>query len=147
MVQAEEGRKMPDSFAPPIARAVLIAAGLVAVSVAFVAVNVTREKRTQAALAKTISGGDPGRAPEIFRRYGCSGCHTIPGIPGADGQVGAPLTGLSKRVYIGGVLENNSDNLVAWIVSPRGFSPRTAMPATGISSQEAKDLVAYLYAH
>jgi cytochrome c1 len=94
-----------------------------------------------------LTGGDPARAPALFRRYGCSGCHTIPGIPGADGQTGAPLTGLSKRVYIAGVLENRSDNLVAWIVSPRSFSPQTAMPNTGISEQEAKDLAAYLYAN
>ncbi|WP_246093956.1 MULTISPECIES: c-type cytochrome [Mesorhizobium] len=123
-----------------------MAVALVAASAAFVAANVARDNHTQAAVAKTMTGGDPERAPEIFRRYGCSGCHTIPGIPGADGQTGAPLTGLSKRVYIAGVLENNSDNLVAWIVSPRSFSPQTAMPATGISQQEAKDLAAYLYA-
>ncbi|TGV62302.1 c-type cytochrome, partial [Mesorhizobium sp. M00.F.Ca.ET.158.01.1.1] len=78
--------------------------------------------------------------------YGCSGCHTIPGIEGADGQTGAPLTELSKRVYIAGVLENRPDNLVAWIVSPKTFSPRTAMPVTGISEREARDLAAYLYA-
>jgi cytochrome c2 len=118
---------------------------LIGASAAFVAVNIARDNHTQTALAKAITGGDPARAPEIFRRYGCSGCHTIPGIPGADGQTGAPLTGLSKRVYIAGVLENNSDNLVAWIVSPRSFSPRTAMPETGISQQDAKDLAAYLY--
>jgi cytochrome c1 len=90
--------------------------------------------------------GDPDRAPELFRRYGCSGCHTVPGIPGADGQTGTPLTELSKRVYIAGVLENRPDNLIAWIVSPRSFSPQTAMPATGISEQEARDVAAYLYA-
>jgi cytochrome c1 len=54
---------------------------------------------------------------------------------------------VSKRIYIAGVLENRSDNLVAWIVSPQSFSPQTAMPNTGISAQEAKNLAAYLYAH
>lgn len=137
---------MPDLFASPAGRATLTAVVLLAASAAFVTANITRDNLTRATVAKTMTGGDTERAPEIFRRYGCSGCHTIPGIPGADGQTGAPLTGLSKRVYIAGVLENNSDNLVAWIVSPRSFSPQTAMPSTGVSQQEAKDLAAYLYA-
>lgn len=77
---------MPDLLASAIARTVLIAVALVAASAAFVAVNVIRDNGTQAALATTISGGDPGRAPEMFRRYGCSGCHTIPGIPGAEAR-------------------------------------------------------------
>jgi cytochrome c len=137
---------MPEPLAPPIGLAAVMGIVLAAASAAFVAANVAGDNHTKAAVAKTITGGDPGRAPAIFRRYGCSGCHTIPGIPGADGQTGAPLAGLSKRVYIAGVLENNSDNLVTWIVSPRSFSPQTAMPATGISREEAKDLAAYLYA-
>lgn len=136
---------MPNLLASPTGRATLMGIVLIATSAAFVAANVARDNQNQVAVAKTITGGDPERAPEVFRRYGCSGCHTIRGIPGADGQTGAPLTGLSKRVYIAGVLENNSDNLVAWIVSPRSFSPRTAMPETGISQQDAKDLAAYLY--
>ncbi|MET3522237.1 MULTISPECIES: c-type cytochrome [Mesorhizobium] len=137
---------MPDLPTPLSGRAALIGIALVAASAAFATINIARDNHSRAAVAKAITDGDPARAPEIFRRYGCSGCHTIAGIPGADGQTGAPLTGLSKRLYIAGVLENNSDNLVAWIVSPRSFSPRTAMPATGISQQEAKDLAAYLYA-
>lgn len=103
--------------------------------------------RQQAELsAKAMTGGDPGRAPALFRRYGCAGCHEIPGIPGADGRVGGSLSGLGERVYIGGVAENTSDNLVRWIIDPQQFSPRTAMPATGISEAEARDLAAYIYA-
>ncbi|CDN48155.1 Hypothetical protein RG540_CH19860 [Neorhizobium galegae bv. orientalis str. HAMBI 540] len=54
------------------------------------------------------------------------------------------LTGLRQRVYIGGVINNTPDNLVQWIVSPQRFSPRTAMPTTGISEAEARHLAAYL---
>ncbi len=138
---------MPDvaGLAPrPI---VWVAAAVAAGLSAFVVTNSIRDSQTRTAAAVALTGGDPARAPALFRRYGCSGCHTIPGIPGADGQTGAPLVGLSKHVYIAGVLENRSDNLVAWIVSPQSFSPQTAMPNTGISEQEAKDLAAYLYAH
>jgi cytochrome c2 len=97
-------------------------------------------------IARAMTGGDPERAPEIMRRYGCGGCHTVPGLTGADGQVGPPLAGLVHRVYIGGVANNAPDNLVQWIVSPQTFSPRTAMPATGITEAEARDVAAYLYA-
>ena len=123
--------------------AAIVGAGLGALIIT----NVVRDHETNTAAAVALTGGDPSRAPALFRRYGCSGCHTIPGIPGADGQAGAPLAGLSKHVYIAGMLENRSDNLVAWIVSPQSFSPQTAMPTTGISEKEARDLAAYLYSH
>ena len=127
-------------------RAALATVLIVVASAAFVTTGVVRDKHTKASIARMMTGGDPGRAPAIFRRYGCAGCHTISGISGADGQAAAPLTELSKRVYIAGVLENRPDNLVAWIVSPQRFSPQTAMPQSGISEQEARDLAAYLYA-
>jgi len=97
-------------------------------------------------VARAITGGDPARAPDLMRRYGCGGCHTIPGLAGADGQVGPPLTDLVHRVYIGGGATNSPDNLITWIVSPQTFVPRTAMPATGITEAEARDVAAYLYA-
>jgi hypothetical protein len=37
-----------------------------------------------------VSGDEP--VVEIFTKAGCPVCHTIPGIPGANGQVGPPLT-------------------------------------------------------
>jgi cytochrome c len=83
----------------------------------------------------------------LATRFGCAGCHTIPGLPGARGQVAAPLEDLRNRVYLAGVVRNTADNLVQWIVDPSSLSPRTAMPVTGISRREAADLAAYLYAH
>jgi cytochrome c len=97
-------------------------------------------------VAQAMTGGDPDRAPVHLRRYGCSGCHTIPGIPGADGQVGGSLADIGRRVYVGGVTTNSPDNLTRWIVSPQEFSSTTAMPATGISEAEARDIAAFLYA-
>jgi cytochrome c2 len=98
-----------------------------------------------ASTATAMTGGNIARAPELIRRYGCAGCHTIPGIPGGDGKVGGPLQDIRQRVYVGGVVTNSPDNLVRWIVSPQTFSPRTAMPPTGISEVEARDVAAYLY--
>ncbi|WP_379655929.1 c-type cytochrome [Pseudoroseomonas ludipueritiae] len=98
-------------------------------------------------IARALTGGEPSRAPALITRYGCGGCHVIPGAPGADGRVAAPLAGLRERVYLGGVLRNTPENLVAWMIDPRAFSPRTAMPATGITEAEARDVAAWLYAH
>jgi cytochrome c len=102
-----------------------------------------QQQRRSVAIA--MSGGDPARAAGHIRRYGCAGCHTIPGIPGGDGQVGGPLEDIRRRVYIGGVVTNSPDNLVGWIVSPQTYSPRSAMPASGISEAEARDVATYLY--
>ncbi|MCA6119197.1 c-type cytochrome [Bradyrhizobium sp. WSM 1738] len=120
------------------------AAGLLVAS-ATVAGAIWNRQQQSEVLARALVGGDPARAPPILRRYGCAGCHTIPGIPGADGQVGGALSGIKHRVYVGGVALNSPDNLVRWIVAPQALSPRSAMPATGISDAEARDVVAYLY--
>jgi len=125
----------------------LTAAIIVAVPMAAIFAQMIKRNQNQEEMAVAMTGGDPARAPLLLRRYGCAGCHEIPGVPGADGKVGASLAGLRERVYIAGVAANTSDNLIHWIVDPQAFSPRTAMPATGISESEARDLAAYLYAH
>jgi cytochrome c2 len=110
------------------------------------AVKAWEAKQQNAKVAQALTGGDPSDAPALVTRYGCGGCHTIPGIPGAVGKVAPPLSDLRERVYIGGMLPNTAPNLIDWIVNPRRFSPRTAMPVTGINAEEARDIAAYLYA-
>jgi cytochrome c len=119
---------------------------IVAVAVGWAALKAWETKQQNTKVAQALTGGDPTRAPTLVTRYGCGGCHTIPGIPGATGKVGPPLSDLRERVYIGGVLPNTAPNLIDWIVNPRQFSPRTAMPVTGIKTDEARDIAAYLYA-
>jgi cytochrome c2 len=126
-------------------QALLICAAAVVMVAAYLAADEFAQTQKEDAVARVLTSGDASLAPPIFRKFGCSGCHTIPGVPGADGEVGGSLEGLSKRVYIGGVLTNTPDHLVSWIVSPEKFSARTAMPTTGISEAEASDLAAYLY--
>src|SRR3954469_4639620 len=121
------------------------AAAAVLIVAAIVAGALWQTQNRSASTAVALTGGDIARAPELIRRYGCAGCHTIPGIPGGDGRVGGPLKDLRQRVYVGGVVTNSPDNLIQWIVSPQTFSPRTAMPATGISESEARDVATYLY--
>lgn len=110
------------------------------------AVAIVQDRSQRSAVATAMTGGDETLAPAIFRRYGCSGCHTIPGVAGADGKVGGELSMVRERVYIGDGLNNTPDNLVRWIVSPTHFSKRTAMPVTGITETEARHVAAYLYA-
>lgn len=125
--------------------AFVAAACMVGLAAAVFLTDIYRQRSERQAAAIAMTKGNPARAPAIFRRYGCAGCHTIPGIEGADGKVGGDLSGLRERVYIAGVLNNSADNLVGWIVTPQAYSPKTAMPATGISEAEARDLAAYLY--
>ncbi len=104
---------------------------------------VDRNSRTDIAIAMT--SGDPSAGPRLMRTFGCAGCHAIPGVPGADGKVGPRLDGLRSRVFIAGGLPNTADNLAKWIASPRSFAPHSAMPVTGITKTEARDIVAFLY--
>ncbi|HEX6644052.1 MAG TPA: cytochrome c oxidase assembly protein [Gemmatimonadales bacterium] len=95
--------------------------------------------------AARLTGGDPARGAVQVRRHGCGSCHTIGGIPGADGLVGPPLDGIAARGFIGGVLPNSGENLVRWIQDPKAAAPRTAMPDLGVTESEARDIAAYLY--
>jgi cytochrome c2 len=95
--------------------------------------------------AAQMTGGDPGRGKVAVQKYGCAACHTIPGVTNANGLVGPSLKGIAARVYIGGVLENTPKNMIQWIRDPRAFAPRTAMPDTGVTEQDARDIAALLY--
>jgi cytochrome c2 len=90
-------------------------------------------------------GGDANNGKELIRRYGCSGCHSIPGVKDAKGLVGPPLDHLSKRIYLAGELPNTTENLMRWIQHPHEIHPRTAMPEMGVSDSDARDISAYLY--
>jgi cytochrome c len=94
---------------------------------------------------REVAVGEAARAEAAFRNYGCIGCHVIPGIRGADSYVGPPLTRWAERRYIVGRLPNETDNLVTFLVNPQMVKPGSAMPATGISTEEARDVAAYLY--
>ncbi len=63
----------------------------------------------------------------------------------ARGQVGPPLDQFGRRAFIAGVLSNNPDNLVKWLRSPQSVIPGNAMPNTGLTEEDARDIAAYLY--
>ena len=92
-----------------------------------------------------LAGGSPERGKAALAAFGCSSCHTIPGVHGPNGLVGPPLGGIASRSYIGGVVPNTPDNMVRWIMDPPALAPRTAMPNLGVGTGDARDMATYLY--
>jgi cytochrome c2 len=93
----------------------------------------------------TVPGGDAERGRLLVSAYGCGSCHIIPGISGADGVVGPPLTDWAGRQWIAGNLWNEPGNLIAWLHDPQAIEPGTAMPSQGVTEEEAAHMAAYLY--
>lgn len=89
-------------------------------------------------------GGNPENGRLLLRQFGCGSCHRIPGVAAAIGNTGPPLTGVGRRVYLGGVLPNSPDNMVRWIRNPQQFDPQTAMPNLRVGEAHARDMAAYL---
>lgn len=94
--------------------------------------------------AMPASPGSPRNGARLIVEKGCGACHLVPGITGAVGLVGPPLTQIGRRVFIAGVLRNNPQNLAAWVLDPQRFVPGNAMPSTGLTPREAEDVAAYL---
>jgi mono/diheme cytochrome c family protein len=79
-----------------------------------------------------------------MQQYACATCHYIPGITGATKPVGPTLRGIGGRSFIGGVLSNTSENMVAWLMSPQRIDPLSAMPDLGVTEHDARNIAAYL---
>lgn len=99
----------------------------------------------RAATAASLTAGDPARGRVLVKRYGCHTCHSIPGVRGADGVVGPPLENVAVRTYIAGSQMNTPETMIRFIRDPRSVNPNTAMPDTGASEQDSRDMAAYLY--
>ena len=97
----------------------------------------------EAGVAETT--GDARRGHGLFAVYGCTACHTIPGVDGADGLIGPPLEKMAHRGYVAGVVKNTPYNLVRWIKDPQAVDPQTAMPNLRVTDKDARDMGAYLY--
>ncbi len=81
----------------------------------------------------------------LIASYGCGTCHTIPGVPGANGKAAPPLYRFYERSYIAGKLPNTEENLIKWIQNPQQMEPGNAMPDMGVSAEDARNIAAYLY--
>jgi len=126
------------------ALAVLAALVVLAIAVGWTANRIEAKTRLEQR-AHALTGGDPRAGHAAIQQRPCGGCHQIPGVPGAVGKVGPPLSGFAGRTYIAGRLNNQPDNLVAWLMDPHAIDPESAMPPMGLSNREARDIAAYLY--
>lgn len=90
-------------------------------------------------------GGDAARGKQLIRLYGCGSCHTIPRVPGAEATVGPSLQGEATHAYIAGVIPNQPENMIRWIMDPPSVDEKTAMPNLHVSAVDARDIAAYIY--
>lgn len=121
---------------------ILLAIGLAA---AFLATSGCGSNSQAEQVAEAATGGSASRGSAAIARYGCGSCHIIPGVSGASGLVGPPLSGIGNRVYVAGVLQNTPDNMIRWIENPPAVDEHTVMPNLGVTHQDAVDIAGYLY--
>jgi cytochrome c1 len=100
-----------------------------------------------AASGTALQPGTPAfEGSQIIATKPCTGCHTIPGIPGATGTVGPNLAGIASRPKIAGgaVANNGPDDLMKWIADPAALKPGTPMPKVPLTEDELTKIVAFL---
>lgn len=88
------------------------------------------------------NNAENGRA--LFISKACSGCHTLQGIPEAQGKVGPELTHQASNPMIAGVLPNTEENLKKFLKNPSAVKPGALMPNQGLTDSEIDALVTFL---
>ena len=74
----------------------------------------------------------------------CASCHLVEGTT-ARGNVGPELTRFANNSQIAGVVDNNEENLRAWLFKPQDVKKGTPMPQLGLNQEQIDALVVYLY--
>jgi cytochrome c2 len=93
---------------------------------------------------KAAVAGDANHGKQLIDQYGCTACHTIPGIKG-NGMVGPSLDHIASRQIIAASIPNSPQNMQNYIQNPQMANPQNVMPILGVKPDEARDIVAYLY--
>jgi cytochrome c2 len=120
-------------------------AAFAALALAAIACGACRHQETPYERAHRLTGGDPGKGMADIDKYGCGGCHMIPGVEGANATVGPSLASIAGRPTLAGQLPNTPDNMRKWIQKPQSVNPKTVMPDMGVTDADARDISAYLY--
>jgi cytochrome c2 len=77
--------------------------------------------------------------------HSCSSCHIIPGVAKADGRRGPSLAHWYGRRTFLDTVPNTPENMEKWLEKPSHRKPGTTMPDLSVSSQESRDMTAYLF--
>ncbi|MBV9111728.1 MAG: cytochrome c oxidase subunit II [Hyphomicrobiales bacterium] len=101
-------------------------------------------RRSQIAEAASPSNDEEKRGQSVFTVKACAACHTVRGTS-ASGSLGPDLTHVASRRYIAsGLLETTRGSLAAWIADPQTLKPGSNMPSVPLSSDELRDVSAYM---
>lgn len=99
--------------------------------------------RNQALPAPNSTADLVRKGREVFLQYACQNCHGIAGV--SKGNYAPDLTHLmSRKVFAGGMLPNNANNLKAWINNPASIKPGCDMPSLQLDRDQIELVVAYL---
>jgi cytochrome c len=142
--ECAHGSKQMNPLCGVAAREQVRRSGALLLTVAALLLQACNSKEQRLA-AEEMTGGNYDRGKEAITRYGCYGCHIIPGIRGANALVGPPLNHMASRMYIAGVLQNTPENMEKWLINPPEVDPLTAMPSVGLTTATARDIASYLY--
>ncbi len=84
------------------------------------------------------------KGKSLFISKACTGCHTIQGIPEAQGKVGPELTHQASNPLIVDVFPNTEENLKKYLKDPAAAKPGALMPNQYLTDSELEALVAFL---
>jgi cytochrome c oxidase subunit 2 len=97
-------------------------------------------------LASPPESADPTvqRGKSLLQSTSCAMCHTVQGTL-AQGKRAPDLTHVAgRRMLAAGTLPNTPESMASWISDPQKHKPGSNMPATPLSQDDLKALVAYL---
>ena len=86
---------------------------------------------------------DPVEAGKQIMESVCGSCHLVEGTT-AQGGVGPELTNFANQPQIADTVDNNEENLRAWLADPQAVKPGTGMPNLNLTLDQIDALVAYM---
>lgn len=95
--------------------------------------------------------GDATRGKQLFESQACGACHTVTGLPGADGQIGPNLTHIGAEAAARVPGQDAETYLRTALLFPNAFVvegyPPNVMPldyGQTLTRQQQRDLIAFL---